>query len=100
MEAVEQINCDNWCYVSLLCTRVYIYSDLGNAHGPLKFGGSWSKARQKFTIFSGIGLQGFVSAVENLREFVPAVYDMTVAVSKELPNPTMIRIFRGQPSVV
>lgn len=50
--------------------------------------------------FSGCWLQGFVSAVENLREFVPAVYDMTVAVSKELPDPTMIRIFRGQPSVV
>uniref|UniRef100_A0A7I4DYR6 1-acylglycerol-3-phosphate O-acyltransferase n=1 Tax=Physcomitrium patens TaxID=3218 RepID=A0A7I4DYR6_PHYPA len=44
--------------------------------------------------------KGFVSAVENLREFVPAVYDMTVAVSKELPSPTMVRIFRGQPSVV
>lgn len=47
-----------------------------------------------------VGFQGFVSAVENLREFVPALYDMTVAVSEELPNPTMIRLFRGQPSVV
>ena len=47
-----------------------------------------------------VGSQGFVSAVENLREFVPAVYDTTVAISKELPDPTMIRIFRGQPSEV
>ena len=47
-----------------------------------------------------VGLQGFVSAVENLREFVPAVYDMTVAIYEELPDRTMIRIFSGQPSEV
>jgi len=38
--------------------------------------------------------------VQNLREFVPVVYDMTVTVSKELPAPTMMRILKGQPSVV
>ncbi|KAG0594718.1 hypothetical protein M758_UG102700 [Ceratodon purpureus] len=67
------------------------------------------EAAQKFAADAGLRVprhvlvprtKGFVSAVENLREFVPAVYDMTVAVSKELPDPTMIRIFRGQPSVV
>ncbi|XP_024376846.1 1-acyl-sn-glycerol-3-phosphate acyltransferase 2 [Physcomitrium patens] len=67
------------------------------------------EAAQKFAADTGLRVprhvlvprtKGFVSAVENLREFVPVVYDMTVAISKELPNPTMIRIFRGQPSVV
>ena len=38
--------------------------------------------------------------MQNLREFVPVVYDMTVTVSKELPAPTMMRILKGQPSVV
>jgi lysophosphatidic acid acyltransferase/lysophosphatidylinositol acyltransferase len=67
------------------------------------------QAAQEFATSSGLRVprhvlvprtKGFVSAVENLRDFVPAVYDITVAVSKELPSPTMIRIFRGQPSVV
>ncbi|MCO5598322.1 hypothetical protein L7F22_052415 [Adiantum nelumboides] len=44
--------------------------------------------------------KGFVAAVSNLREFVPAVYDVTVAVPKESPPPTMKRALSGQPSVV
>ncbi|MCO5600299.1 hypothetical protein L7F22_054409 [Adiantum nelumboides] len=44
--------------------------------------------------------KGFVAAVSNLREFVPAVYDVTVAVPKESPPPTMKRALNGQPSVV
>lgn len=44
--------------------------------------------------------KGFVSAVANLREFVPAVYDVTVAVPKDSPSPTMKRVLSGQPSVV
>ncbi|CAK9865138.1 unnamed protein product [Sphagnum jensenii] len=44
--------------------------------------------------------KGFVSAVQNMRNFVPAVYDATVAISKDLPAPTMLRLIRGQPSVV
>lgn len=44
--------------------------------------------------------QGFVSAVSNMRPFVPAVYDFTVAIPKSSPPPTMLRLFRGQPSVV
>lgn len=44
--------------------------------------------------------KGFVSAVSHMRSFVPAVYDVTVAIPKTSTPPTMLRIFRGQPSVV
>lgn len=67
------------------------------------------KAAQEFAASSGLPkprnvliprTKGFVSAVANLREFVPAVYDVTVAVPKESPAPTMKRVLSGQPSVV
>ena len=35
-----------------------------------------------------------------MRSFVPAIYDVTVALPKSSPPPTMLRIFKGQPSVV
>ncbi|CAI0377081.1 unnamed protein product [Linum tenue] len=44
--------------------------------------------------------KGFVSAVSNMRTFVPAIYDVTVAIPKSSPQPTMIRLFKGQSSVV
>ncbi|KAI5082852.1 hypothetical protein GOP47_0002595, partial [Adiantum capillus-veneris] len=44
--------------------------------------------------------KGFVAAVSNIREFAPAVYDVTVAVPKESPPPTMKRALSGQSSVV
>ncbi|KAJ6832021.1 1-acyl-sn-glycerol-3-phosphate acyltransferase PLS1 [Iris pallida] len=44
--------------------------------------------------------KGFVSAVNNMREFVPAIYDVTVAIPKDQQSPTMLRIFKGQPSVI
>ncbi|KAG0490888.1 hypothetical protein HPP92_007751 [Vanilla planifolia] len=44
--------------------------------------------------------KGFVSAVNNMRSFVPAIYDMTVSIPKDSPSPTMLRILKGQPSVV
>ncbi|KAK2641103.1 hypothetical protein Ddye_022866 [Dipteronia dyeriana] len=44
--------------------------------------------------------KGFVSAVSHMRTFVPAIYDCTVAVAKGQPPPTLLRIFRGQSSVV
>nr|AZZ09512.1 lysophosphatidic acid acyltransferase 2 [Vernicia fordii] len=44
--------------------------------------------------------KGFVSAVSNMRSFVPAIYDATVAIPKNSPQPTMLRIFKGQSSVV
>ncbi|XP_044506496.1 1-acyl-sn-glycerol-3-phosphate acyltransferase 2-like isoform X1 [Mangifera indica] len=44
--------------------------------------------------------KGFVAAVSHMRSFVPAVYDVTVAIPKSSPAPTMLRMFKGQPSVV
>ncbi|PKU67777.1 1-acyl-sn-glycerol-3-phosphate acyltransferase PLS1 [Dendrobium catenatum] len=41
--------------------------------------------------------KGFVSAVNNMRSFVPAIYDMTVAIPKDKPSPTMLRILKHQP---
>ncbi|XP_021724087.1 1-acyl-sn-glycerol-3-phosphate acyltransferase 2-like [Chenopodium quinoa] len=44
--------------------------------------------------------KGFVTAVSHMRSFVPAIYDMTVAIPKSSPPPTMLRLFKGQSSVV
>ncbi|GAV63902.1 Acyltransferase domain-containing protein [Cephalotus follicularis] len=44
--------------------------------------------------------KGFVSAVRQMRSFVPAIYDVTVAIPKSSPAPTMLRLFKGQPSVM
>ncbi|XP_061372731.1 1-acyl-sn-glycerol-3-phosphate acyltransferase 2-like [Gastrolobium bilobum] len=44
--------------------------------------------------------KGFVAAVSQMRSFVPAIYDVTVAIPKSSPPPTMLRLFRGQPSVM
>ncbi|GAY61111.1 hypothetical protein CUMW_207240 [Citrus unshiu] len=44
--------------------------------------------------------KGFVSAVSHMRSFVPAIYDVTVAIPKSSPAPTMIRLFKGQSSVM
>lgn len=44
--------------------------------------------------------KGFVAAVNHMRSFVPAIYDVTVAIPKSSPPPTMLRLFRGQSSVV
>ncbi|RVX21120.1 1-acyl-sn-glycerol-3-phosphate acyltransferase PLS1 isoform X2 [Vitis vinifera] len=44
--------------------------------------------------------KGFVAAVTHIRSFVPAVYDITVAVPRDQPSPTMLRILSGQSSVV
>ncbi|GMY14181.1 1-acyl-sn-glycerol-3-phosphate acyltransferase 2 [Fagus crenata] len=44
--------------------------------------------------------KGFVSAVSHMRSFVPAIYDITVAIPKSSPAPTMLRLFKGQPSVL
>ncbi|XP_020212123.1 1-acyl-sn-glycerol-3-phosphate acyltransferase 2 isoform X1 [Cajanus cajan] len=44
--------------------------------------------------------KGFVSAVSHMRSFVPAIYDVTVAIPKSSAAPTMLRLFKGQPSVV
>ncbi|KAF5747988.1 hypothetical protein HS088_TW05G00719 [Tripterygium wilfordii] len=44
--------------------------------------------------------KGFVTAVSHMRSFVPAIYDVTVAIPKSSPPPTMLRLFKGQCSVV
>ncbi|KAL7092839.1 hypothetical protein ACP275_11G007100 [Erythranthe tilingii] len=44
--------------------------------------------------------KGFVTAVSHMRPFVPAIYDVTVAIPETSPPPTMLRLFKGQPSVV
>ncbi|KAK1402752.1 1-acylglycerol-3-phosphate O-acyltransferase [Heracleum sosnowskyi] len=44
--------------------------------------------------------KGFVSAVKNLRSFVPAIYNITIAVPRRDPRPTMSRIISGQSFVV
>ncbi|XP_064936928.1 1-acyl-sn-glycerol-3-phosphate acyltransferase PLS1 isoform X2 [Musa acuminata AAA Group] len=44
--------------------------------------------------------KGFVSAVSIMRPFVPAIYDVTVAIPSDQPPPTMLRILKGQSSVV
>ncbi|KAK8531859.1 hypothetical protein V6N13_131217 [Hibiscus sabdariffa] len=44
--------------------------------------------------------KGFVTAVSHLRSFVPAIYDITVAIPKTSPSPTLLRLFNGESSVV
>ncbi|XP_027090338.1 1-acyl-sn-glycerol-3-phosphate acyltransferase 2-like [Coffea arabica] len=44
--------------------------------------------------------KGFVYAVSQLSSFVPAIYDITVTIPKNEPQPTMLRILRGCSSVV
>ncbi|KAJ4882160.1 1-acyl-sn-glycerol-3-phosphate acyltransferase 3 [Raphanus sativus] len=44
--------------------------------------------------------KGFVSAVANMRSFVPAIYDCTYTVHKRQSIPTLLRMFCGQSSEV
>ncbi|CAH9100607.1 unnamed protein product [Cuscuta europaea] len=44
--------------------------------------------------------KGFVTAVSHMRSFVPAIYEMTVAIPKSSSPPTMLRMFKGESSVV
>ncbi|KAL8215314.1 hypothetical protein R6Q57_004763 [Mikania cordata] len=44
--------------------------------------------------------KGFVTSVSEMRSFAPAIYDMTVAIPKESTPPTMLRLFKGQSSVI
>ncbi|CAN6440508.1 unnamed protein product [Victoria cruziana] len=44
--------------------------------------------------------KGFVSAVSTMRAFVPAIYDVTIAIPKDQPSPTMLGILKGKSSVV
>ncbi|XP_009615949.1 1-acyl-sn-glycerol-3-phosphate acyltransferase PLS1-like isoform X1 [Nicotiana tabacum] len=44
--------------------------------------------------------KGFVAAVSHLRSFVPAIYNITLAIPKDKPRPTLLRMLRGCSSVV
>ncbi|XP_044468179.1 1-acyl-sn-glycerol-3-phosphate acyltransferase 2-like isoform X1 [Mangifera indica] len=66
-------------------------------------------AAQEYAVSNGLPIprnvliprtKGFVAAVSHMRSFVPAIYDVTVAIPKSSPAPTMVRMFKGQPSVV
>ncbi|KAI8031899.1 1-acyl-sn-glycerol-3-phosphate acyltransferase 2 [Camellia lanceoleosa] len=43
--------------------------------------------------------KGFVSVVSEMCSFVPAIYEVTVAIPKSSPPPTMLRLFKGKSSV-
>ncbi|KAJ6905235.1 1-acyl-sn-glycerol-3-phosphate acyltransferase PLS1-like [Populus alba x Populus x berolinensis] len=66
-------------------------------------------AAQEFAVSKGLPApknvliprtKGFVSAVQYMRPFVSAVYDVTVAVPKGHPIPSVKRFLKRQPSVV
>ncbi|KAL2483102.1 1-acyl-sn-glycerol-3-phosphate acyltransferase 2 [Forsythia ovata] len=66
-------------------------------------------AAQEYAISTGLPVprnvliprtKGFVTAVSHMRSFVPAIYDVTVAIPKTLPAPTLLRLFKGQYFVV
>lgn len=44
--------------------------------------------------------KGFVSAVNHMRKFVPAIYEVTVSIPKGKPSPTMLEILKGRSCVV
>ncbi|KAH6818797.1 lysophosphatidyl acyltransferase 2 [Perilla frutescens var. frutescens] len=44
--------------------------------------------------------KGFVTSISHMRSFVPAIYDATIAIPRNSPAPTMLRLFKGQSSVV
>ncbi|CAN6443815.1 unnamed protein product [Victoria cruziana] len=44
--------------------------------------------------------KGFVSTVKTIRSFVPAIYDVTVAIPRDQPAPTMLNVLARKPSVI
>ncbi|KAG9136283.1 hypothetical protein Leryth_003866 [Lithospermum erythrorhizon] len=44
--------------------------------------------------------KGFVTTITHLRSFVPAIYNMTLAIPKDEPRPTLLRLLRGRSSTV
>lgn len=86
----------NTMFRSFWCDALYI---LCKFH-LLFFLLSFLKGMMCWQLFSVCQYQGFVSAVGIMRDFVPAIYDTTVIIPKDSPAPTMLRILRGQSSVV
>ncbi|KAF8009197.1 hypothetical protein BT93_J0245 [Corymbia citriodora subsp. variegata] len=67
------------------------------------------KSAQDFATLKGLPLpmncmiprtKGFVSAVKHMRSFVPALYDVKLAIPKGQATPSLLRLLDGQPSVV
>ncbi|CAO2831763.1 unnamed protein product [Amaranthus hypochondriacus] len=67
------------------------------------------QAAQEYAISQGLPVprnvliprtKGFVAAVSHMRSFVPAIYEITVGIPKSSPQPTMMRLVKGQSSVV
>ncbi|KMT14478.1 hypothetical protein BVRB_4g072510 [Beta vulgaris subsp. vulgaris] len=44
--------------------------------------------------------KGLVLAVKHMRSFIPAIYDITLAIAKDEVPPSMLTIFKGKSSVV
>lgn len=60
-------------------------------------------AAQRFPVPSSVlspQTKDLVYAVRHTCSFVPAIYDITVAIAKTSPPPTLERVFKGGPSVV
>ncbi|XP_031281556.1 1-acyl-sn-glycerol-3-phosphate acyltransferase PLS1-like [Pistacia vera] len=60
---------------------------------------------QEFALSKGLNIpknvliprkKGFVAAIENLRSFVPAIYDVTIAIPKSYPTPSLFRILKRE----
>ncbi|KAL0389342.1 UNVERIFIED_CONTAM: 1-acyl-sn-glycerol-3-phosphate acyltransferase 2 [Sesamum calycinum] len=60
------------------------------------------EAAQEYAASAGLPVprNGFVAAVTHLRSFVPVIYNITVAIPKNEPQPTLLKIFRGRSSAV
>lgn len=95
-------------------TRLQAFKDFPNSFWlsifveGMEFSRKTLAAAQKFSISSGLPpprnvlvprTKGFVAAVNDIRKFVPAIYDLTIAVSKGDAHPSMSRS-SGKPSVV
>ncbi|KAL2940910.1 1-acyl-sn-glycerol-3-phosphate acyltransferase 2 [Bienertia sinuspersici] len=64
---------------------------------------------QKFAISKGLDVprhvllprtKGLILAVKHMRSFVPAIYDVTIAIPKDCPPPSMLTILTGKSSMV
>ncbi|KAJ0083966.1 hypothetical protein Patl1_29755 [Pistacia atlantica] len=53
---------------------------------------------QEFALSKGLNIpkNGFVAAIENFRSFVPAIYDVTIAIPKNCHTPSLFRILKRE----
>ncbi|CAL5409535.1 unnamed protein product [Camellia sinensis] len=69
------------------------------------FKGAKLEAAQEYAASAGLPVPRNVliphtKAVSEIRSFVPAIYEVTVAIPKSSPPPTMLRLFKGKSSVM